>query len=138
MGRFDELVAALTLATPSGVLELGHPPATAAGPTCSAWRSAPRHARRHHLGDLRVRPKPAATNYEGWSFRTWPAGLAALQRLARHDLLPDVVRLSDADETRANLLMASGAAAKACAAACAPGSRGRLHARARLGGACPI
>ena len=62
---------------------------------------------------LRVRPKPAATNYEGWSFRTWPAGLAALQRLARHDLLPDVVRLSDADETRANLLMASGAGAKA-------------------------
>ena len=32
VGRFDELVAGLTLATPSGVLELGHPPATAAGP----------------------------------------------------------------------------------------------------------
>ena len=39
--------------------------------------------------------------------------LAALQRLARHDLLPDVVRLSDEDETRANLLMASGAGARA-------------------------
>ena len=39
--------------------------------------------------------------------------LAALQRLARHDLLPDVVRLSDADETKANLMMASGAGAKA-------------------------
>ena len=32
VGRFDELVAGLTLATPSGVLEVGHPPATAAGP----------------------------------------------------------------------------------------------------------
>ncbi len=32
VGRFDELVTGLTLATPSGVLELGHPPATAAGP----------------------------------------------------------------------------------------------------------
>src|SRR5205807_9855529 len=32
VGRFDELVAGLTLATPSGVLELGHPPASAAGP----------------------------------------------------------------------------------------------------------
>jgi alkyldihydroxyacetonephosphate synthase len=62
---------------------------------------------------LRVRPKPPASSYEGWSFRSWPAGLAALQRLARHDLLPDVVRLSDTDETRANLLMASGPGARA-------------------------
>ena len=114
VGRFDELVAALTLATPSGVLELGHPPASAAGPDLLGLALGSEGT----LGvitsvTLRVRPKPAATNYEGWSFRTWPAGLAALQRLARHDLLPDVVRLSDADETRANLLMASGAGAKA-------------------------
>ena len=114
VGRFDELVAALTLATPAGVLELGHPPASAAGPDLLGLALGSEGT----LGvitsvTLRVRPKPAATNYEGWSFRTWPAGLAALQRLARHDLLPDVVRLSDADETRANLLMASGAGAKA-------------------------
>ena len=62
---------------------------------------------------LRVRPKPTSCSYEGWSFRTWPAGLAALQQLARHDLLPDIVRLSDQDETRANLLMAAGTGAKA-------------------------
>jgi alkyldihydroxyacetonephosphate synthase len=114
VGRFDELVAALTLATPSGVLELGHPPASAAGPDLLGLALGSEGA----LGvitsvTLRVRPKPAASNYEGWSFRTWPSGLAALQRLARHDLLPDVVRLSDADETKANLLMASGAGAKA-------------------------
>jgi alkyldihydroxyacetonephosphate synthase len=114
VGRFDELVAALTLATPSGVLELGHPPASAAGPDLLGLALGSEGA----LGvitsvTLRVRPKPAASNYEGWSFRTWPAGLAALQRLARHDLLPDVVRLSDADETRANLLMASGVGAQA-------------------------
>lgn len=114
VGRFDELVAGLTLATPSGVLELGHPPASAAGPDLLGLALGSEGA----LGvitsvTLRVRPKPAASNYEGWSFRTWAAGLAALQRLARHDLLPDVVRLSDADETRANLLMASGAGAKA-------------------------
>ena len=41
-----------------------------------------------------------------------PAGLAALQQLARHDLLPDIVRLSDPDETRANLLMAAGTGAR--------------------------
>src|SRR4029079_10045506 len=32
VGRFDDLVAGLTLATPSSVLALGHAPASAAGP----------------------------------------------------------------------------------------------------------
>ncbi|MGY1805101.1 FAD-binding oxidoreductase [Blastococcus sp. SYSU D00922] len=113
VGRFDELVAGLTLATPSGVLELGHPPATAAGPDLLGLALGSEGT----LGiitelTLRVRPKPATGAYEGWSFRSWAAGLAALQQLARHDLLPDIVRLSDADETRANLLMASGTGAR--------------------------
>jgi alkyldihydroxyacetonephosphate synthase len=114
VGRFDDLVAGLTLATPSGVLELGHPPATAAGPDLLglALGSEGTFGIITEL-TLRVRPRPAACSYEGWSFRSWAAGLALLQRLARHDLLPDVVRLSDADETRANLLMAAGAGARA-------------------------
>jgi alkyldihydroxyacetonephosphate synthase len=113
VGRFDELVTGLTLATPSGVLELGHPPASAAGPDLLGLALGSEGT----LGvitevTLRVRPKPQSRVYEGWSFRTWAAGLAALQHLARHDLLPDIVRLSDPDETRANLLMASGTGAK--------------------------
>jgi alkyldihydroxyacetonephosphate synthase len=127
VGRFDELVAGLTLATPSGVLELGHPPATAAGPDLLGLALGSEGT----LGiitqlTLRVRPKPAASTYEGWSFRSWAAGLAALQQLARHDLLPDVVRLSDADETRANLLMAAGTGARAL--------RGSLRLRGRADG----
>jgi len=113
VGRFDELVAGLTLATPSGVLELGHPPASAAGPDLLGLALGSEGT----LGvitevTLRVRPKPQSCVYEGWSFRSWAAGLAALQHLARHDLLPDIVRLSDSDETRANLLMASGTGAR--------------------------
>jgi alkyldihydroxyacetonephosphate synthase len=113
VGRFDELVTGLTLATPSGVLELGHPPASAAGPDLLGLALGSEGT----LGvitevSLRVRPKPQSRVYEGWSFRSWAAGLAALQHLARHDLLPDVVRLSDPDETRVNLLMASGRGAK--------------------------
>ncbi|SNR47095.1 FAD-binding oxidoreductase [Blastococcus mobilis] len=114
VGRFDELVTGLTLATPSGVLELGHPPATAAGPDLLGVALGSEGT----LGiitelTLRVRPKPAACSYEGWSFRSWATGLAALQQLARLDLLPDIVRLSDTDETRANLLMAAGTGARA-------------------------
>jgi alkyldihydroxyacetonephosphate synthase len=124
VGRFDELVAGLTLATPAGVLELGHPPASAAGPDLLGLALGSEGT----LGvitelRLRVRPKPRTAGYEGWSFRSWAAGLAGLQRLARHDLLPDVVRLSDPDETRANLLMASGAGARAL--------RGSLRVRGR-------
>jgi alkyldihydroxyacetonephosphate synthase len=114
VGRFDDLVAGLTLATPSGVLELGHPPASAAGPDLLGLALGSEGT----LGvitelRLRVRPTPSATSYEGWSFRSWAAGLAAIQQLARNDLLPDVVRLSDPDETRANLLMAAGTGARA-------------------------
>jgi alkyldihydroxyacetonephosphate synthase len=124
VGRFDDLVAGLTLATPTGVLEVGHPPASAAGPDLLGLALGSEGA----LGvitelTLRVRPKPRTAEYEGWSFRSWAAGLAGLQRLARHDLLPDVVRLSDPDETRANLLMAPGAGARAL--------RGTLRARRR-------
>jgi len=114
VGRFDELVEGLTLATPTGVLELGHSPASAAGPDLLGLAVGSEGT----LGvitevTLRVRPRPATEEYEGWSFRSWAAGLAALQRLARHDLLPDVVRLSDPDETRANLLLSGGAGARA-------------------------
>jgi alkyldihydroxyacetonephosphate synthase len=124
VGAFADLVAGLTLATPSGVLELGHPPASAAGPDLLGLALGSEGT----LGvitelRLRVRPRPAAAVYEGWAFRSWAAGLAALQRLARHDLLPDVVRLSDPEETRANLLLAPGAGARAL--------RGVLRARRR-------
>lgn len=128
VGRFDDLVAGLTLATPVGVLELGSPPASAAGPDLLGLALGSEGS----LGvitelRLRVRPTPRTTEYEGWSTRSWAAGLAALQRLARHDLLPDVVRLSDPDETRANLLLSSSAGARAL--------RGALRAR-RHGEGC--
>ncbi len=124
VGRFDDLVAGLTLATPSGVLELGSLPASAAGPDLLGLALGSEGA----LGvitelRLRVRPRPGACVHEGWSFRTWADGLAGLQRLARHDLLPDVVRLSDPDETRATLLNAGGAGARLL--------RGSLRARRR-------
>ncbi|WP_324278557.1 FAD-binding oxidoreductase [Blastococcus brunescens] len=114
VGRFDELVTGLTMATPTGVLELGHPPASAAGPDLLGLALGSEGT----LGiitelTLRVRPTPVACSYEGWSFRSWAIGLAALQQLSRHELLPDIVRLSDTDETRANLLMASGTGARA-------------------------
>jgi len=113
-GRFDELVAGARLATPVGSWQVRRPPCSAAGPDLLGLV----------LGSegifgvitdltLRVRPAPEAKHYEGWSFRSLPRALEGLRQLARAELLPDIVRLSDTDETRANIAFTGGSKATA-------------------------
>ncbi|MCG5214023.1 FAD-binding oxidoreductase [Streptosporangium sp. KLBMP 9127] len=103
-GRFDDMVAGLTVATPSGTLELGRAPKSAAGPDL----------RQLVLGSegafgvitslrLRVRRAPAEKVYEGWRFASFAAGRTALRVLAQRGPLPTVLRLSDETETMAGL-----------------------------------
>ncbi|GAA2675735.1 FAD-binding oxidoreductase [Nonomuraea recticatena] len=103
-GRFDDMVVGLTVATPSGALDLGRAPKSAAGPDL----------RQLVLGSegafgvitslrLRVRRRPSATVYEGWRFETFQAGSAAMRRLAQEGVLPAVLRLSDETETMIGL-----------------------------------
>lgn len=103
-GRFDQMVVGLRVATPLGELRLGTAPANAAGPDL----------RQLVLGSegtlgvitevtVRVRAVAAETAYEAWLFGSFPAGQAALRRLAQHQLLPTVIRLSDEAETALNL-----------------------------------
>lgn len=113
-GRFDELVVGARLATPAGEWRVGRPPASAAGPDLLGLV----------LGSegvfgviteltLRVRPAPETKHYEGWSFRSLPRAFEGLRQLARSGLLPDVARLSDPDETRANLILSGNSKAAA-------------------------
>ncbi|MEU8589188.1 FAD-binding oxidoreductase [Streptomyces sp. NPDC048664] len=99
-GRFDEMVLGLTLATPSGTLEVGRAPRSAAGPDL----------RQLVLGSegafgvitsvtVRIRPVPETRIYEGWRFDSFEAGSAALRRLAQDGPRPTVLRLSDETET---------------------------------------
>ena len=108
-GRFDQLVVAVTLATPVGTWRLSRGPHTAAGPDL----------RQLVLGSegafgvitevtVMVRPAPAKRQYEGWQVPSFSAGIDLLRRLAQHDLLPTVVRLSDEVETAAGLANATG------------------------------
>ncbi|MEV8377448.1 FAD-binding oxidoreductase [Kribbella sp. NPDC056861] len=103
-GRFDQMVVGLTLATPSGTIELGRAPMSAAGPDL----------RQLVLGSegtlgiitsvvLRIRPRPTERSFEGWRFDSFDQGLAALRQLAQDGPLPTVLRLSDEAETAINL-----------------------------------
>ncbi|MEN3534087.1 FAD-binding oxidoreductase [Microbispora sp. ZYX-F-249] len=103
-GRFDDMVAGLTVATPRGTLEIGRAPRSAAGPDL----------RQVFLGSegalgvitslrLRVHRTPAVRAYEGWRFESFAAGTAAVRRLAQEGPPPTVLRLSDETETMVGL-----------------------------------
>ncbi|MEO5874720.1 MAG: FAD-binding protein, partial [Streptosporangiaceae bacterium] len=98
-GRFDDLVVGLTVATPTGTLELGRAQKSAAGPDL----------RQLILGSegafgvitsvtVRVRPVPVARVYEGWRFPSFEIGSAALRTLIQDGPVPTVLRLSDETE----------------------------------------
>ncbi|PWR11194.1 FAD-binding oxidoreductase [Micromonospora acroterricola] len=99
-GRFDDMVLALTVATPRGTVRAGRSPASAAGPDL-------RHLFLGSEGALgvitdvtvRIRPLPARSHYEGWRFASFADGLRAVRRLAQDGPRPTVLRLSDEVET---------------------------------------
>ncbi|WP_417562262.1 FAD-binding oxidoreductase [Microbacterium sp.] len=102
-GRFDDLTRRLRIATPTGELDLGRAPASAAGPDL----------RELFLGSegtlgvitevtVTVRPTPAATAYGAWTLPDFTAGAAALRELTQRGVRPTVIRLSDGPETRVN------------------------------------
>jgi alkyldihydroxyacetonephosphate synthase len=103
-GRFDALVAGLTVATPVGHLDLGRAPASAAGPDLRQLFLGSEGA----LGvitsvTVRCRRLPSDRLYEGWRWPSFDAGATAVRTLAQAQLLPTVLRLSDENETAINL-----------------------------------
>ncbi|MFL6057016.1 MAG: FAD-binding oxidoreductase [Actinoallomurus sp.] len=99
-GRFDAMVAGLTVATPRGTVTLGRAPESAAGPDLRELFLGSEGA----FGVItdvtaRVRPLPEVRRYEGWRFATFAEGTAAVRALAQDGPLPTVLRLSDETET---------------------------------------
>ena len=65
-------------------------------------------ARRDLRGDAARAPaRPSARRYEGWSFASFAEGVDALRVLEQAGAAPDVARLSDEEETRLSLALAS-------------------------------
>jgi alkyldihydroxyacetonephosphate synthase len=107
-GRIDELVEGLRVVAPAGEVGPRAVPATAAGPDLRELLVGSEGV----LGviceaTLRVRPAPAVRRYEGWSFRSFAEGCEALRVMEQADASPDIVRLSDEEETRLSLALAS-------------------------------
>lgn len=107
-GRFDSVVSSVRMATPSGELSTLDTPHTAIGPAL----------REVVIGsegifgvipdvEVRIRPVPAATRYEGWIAGSFAEGNEIIRRLAQDDALPTIARVSDEDETSTSLTMSS-------------------------------
>jgi alkyldihydroxyacetonephosphate synthase len=105
-GRFDALVDALRLIAPAGELRTLETPHTAAGPSL----------RELALGSegvfgvipevtVRVRPAPEVRRYEAWIAESFEAGAEIVRALAQGPGLPEVIRVSDEEETRVSLAL---------------------------------
>ncbi|WP_241160423.1 FAD-binding oxidoreductase [Microbacterium sp. Y-01] len=103
-GRFDAMVTGIRVATPTGDIEVGRAPGSAAGPDLV----------RIFLGSegifgiitevrVRVHPIPRGRVFESWTFPDFSAGVEGLRRVAQHGDGPTVIRLSDEAETAVSL-----------------------------------
>jgi len=105
-GRFDALVTGIELTAPTGTLRTLATPHTAAGPSLRELALGSEGV----LGvitdvGVRVRPLPERKRYEGWFTPGFAEGIEIVRDLAQAGELPDVVRLSDREETRVSLAM---------------------------------
>jgi len=107
-GRIDALVEAVRCVTPAGELGTRAVPASAAGPSLRELVVGSEGV----LGviceaTVRVRPAPRARRYEGWSFASFAEGCDAFRVMEQAGAAAEVCRLSDEDETRLTMAMAS-------------------------------
>jgi alkyldihydroxyacetonephosphate synthase len=107
-GRIDKQVLGLRLAAPAGELDVKVQPGTA-GPTPALRELVV--GSEGALGiiteaTLTVRPQPDVRAYEGWSFKSFAAGVEAFRELEQGHAAGDVSRLSDETETMLSLASA--------------------------------
>jgi len=99
-GRAEDWLADAKLVTPRGVLRAGGFPASSAGPNLLALT----------LGSegvfgivteatIRVRSRPALSDYSGFLFRDLQSGVSTLQQTIRAEIPVTMLRLSDSSET---------------------------------------
>ena len=132
-GRFDSLVSSVRLLAPAGEISTLETPHTAAGPALRELLIGSEGV----LGvipdvTVRVRPAPSARRYEAWMAESFEAGAEIVRALAQGPGLPEIIRVSDEEETEGSLALSGprGVAGRLF--------EGYLGARKRRGGALVI
>jgi alkyldihydroxyacetonephosphate synthase len=105
-GRFDALVSSVRLIAPACDLCTLETPHTAAGPALrelivgseGVFGVIPEVT-------VRVRPAPRQRRYEAWMAESFEAGSEIVRALAQGPGLPDVIRVSDEEETEGSLAL---------------------------------
>jgi alkyldihydroxyacetonephosphate synthase len=105
-GRFDSLVSSVRLIAPAGDLRTLETPHTAAGPALrevvvgseGVFGVIPEVT-------VRVKPAPRERRYEAWMAESFDAGSEIVRALAQGSGLPDVIRVSDEEETEVSLAL---------------------------------
>jgi len=105
-GRFDALVTSVRLLAPNGALRTRETPHSAAGPALRELVVGSEGT----LGvipdvTVRVRPAPRVRRYEAWIAESFEAGSEIVRGLAQGPGLPDVIRVSDEEETEISLAL---------------------------------
>jgi alkyldihydroxyacetonephosphate synthase len=105
-GRFDSLVSSVRLLAPAGELHTLETPHTAAGPALRELVVGSEGV----LGvipdvTVRVRPAPRVRRYEAWIAESFEAGSEIVRTMAQGPGLPDVIRVSDEEETEVSLAL---------------------------------
>jgi alkyldihydroxyacetonephosphate synthase len=113
--RFDRMVTSLRMRSPAGELRTVATPHSAAGPALRELALGSEGT----LGVItevsaRVRPVASASRYEAWMTPGFEEGMEALREIAQAEAMPDVLRLSDEEETAVSFALsgASGPSAR--------------------------
>lgn len=105
-GRFDALVSSVRLLAPAGEISTLATPHTAAGPALRELVIGSEGV----LGvipdvTVRVRPAPRVRRYEAWMAESFHAGTEIVRALAQGPGLPQIIRVSDEEETEGTLAL---------------------------------
>lgn len=99
-GKIEEMVEAVRMVSPRGIVDTMAVPATAAGPELLRLICGSEGT----LGiiteaTLKVRARPEVFDYRGLMFREFEEGVDAVRSLMQAGIVPETIRISDGEET---------------------------------------
>jgi alkyldihydroxyacetonephosphate synthase len=107
-GKIEDMVESIRAVTPQGIIETPRVPASAAGPDLLEILLGSEGS----IGvitrvTLKLRKAAASRSYLGVLFKNFEDGVETARAMVQEDIVPNVIRLSDSNETEAAIALAS-------------------------------